>query len=122
MYLRRIIQTVSIFGVAAIMMAANASATAITFNTSATGTGGSGFNGANALSLTSSSGVAATLSFEISGVFVAMIPARVIAGKSKLLCPAAQFDTLVQWGRYGELFGFNADTGAVYLDVGQEHA
>jgi NitT/TauT family transport system ATP-binding protein len=29
--------------------------------------------------------------------------------------------TLIQWGRYGELFGFNADTDEVYLDVGQEN-
>ena len=31
-------------------------------------------------------------------------------------------DTLIQWGRYGELFGYNDDTKEIYLDVGQEHA
>lgn len=31
-------------------------------------------------------------------------------------------DTLIQWGRYGELFGFNPDAKEVYLDVGQENA
>lgn len=29
-------------------------------------------------------------------------------------------ETLIQWGRYGELFGYNDDTKEVYLDVGQE--
>jgi NitT/TauT family transport system ATP-binding protein len=29
-------------------------------------------------------------------------------------------ETLVQWGRYGEFFGFNSDSKTVYLDVGQE--
>jgi NitT/TauT family transport system ATP-binding protein len=31
-------------------------------------------------------------------------------------------DTLIQWGRYGELFGYNDDTKEIYLDVGQENA
>lgn len=31
------------------------------------------------------------------------------------------FDTLIQWGRYGELFGYNADTHKVYLDLGQDN-
>jgi len=31
-------------------------------------------------------------------------------------------NTLVQWGRYGELFGYNDDTKQIYLDVGQETA
>lgn len=35
---------------------------------------------------------------------------------------AAVLDTLIQWGRYGELFGYNDDTKEVYLDIGQEHA
>jgi NitT/TauT family transport system ATP-binding protein len=34
----------------------------------------------------------------------------------------AVLDTLIQWGRYGELFGYNDDTKQIYLDVGQEHA
>ncbi len=29
-------------------------------------------------------------------------------------------ETLIQWGRYGEFLGYNADAGTVYLDVGQE--
>ncbi len=34
--------------------------------------------------------------------------------------PAHQvLDTLIGWGRYGELFGFNADTQTVYLDRGE---
>lgn len=31
-------------------------------------------------------------------------------------------ETLIQWGRYAELFGYNDDTKQVYLDVGQENA
>lgn len=30
------------------------------------------------------------------------------------------FETLIQWGRYGELFGYNAQTKEVYLDTGQD--
>lgn len=33
----------------------------------------------------------------------------------------AVLDTLIQWGRYGELFGYNDDTKEIYLDVGQEN-
>ena len=29
-------------------------------------------------------------------------------------------DTLILWGRYGEVFGYNDDTKAVYIDRGQE--
>ncbi len=32
-----------------------------------------------------------------------------------------QLETLIQWGRYGELFGYNADVQELYLDVGQEN-
>lgn len=31
--------------------------------------------------------------------------------------PEVVFDTLVQWGRYGELFGYNDDSKEVYLDI-----
>ncbi|MBI2607143.1 MAG: nitrate/sulfonate/bicarbonate ABC transporter ATP-binding protein [Deltaproteobacteria bacterium] len=34
----------------------------------------------------------------------------------------AVLDALIQWGRYGELFGYNGDTKMIYLDVGQENA
>jgi len=30
------------------------------------------------------------------------------------------FETIVGWGRYGELFGYNADDKLLYLDTGQE--
>lgn len=30
--------------------------------------------------------------------------------------------TLIQWGRYAELFGYNDDTKEIYLDLGQENA
>ena len=35
---------------------------------------------------------------------------------------SALLDTLIQWGRYAELFGYNDDTKEMYLDVGQENA
>lgn len=33
--------------------------------------------------------------------------------------PEDVFDTLVQWGRYGELFGYNDDDKEVYIDRGE---
>ncbi len=33
--------------------------------------------------------------------------------------PEDVFDTLVQWGRYGELFGYNDDNKEVYIDSGE---
>lgn len=33
--------------------------------------------------------------------------------------PEDVFDTLVQWGRYGELFGYNDDNKEVYIDNGE---
>ena len=32
----------------------------------------------------------------------------------------AILETLIQWGRYAELFGYNDDTKEMYLDIGQE--
>ncbi len=34
--------------------------------------------------------------------------------------PEQVLDTLITWGRYGEVFGYNDDTKMVYLDRGQE--
>jgi len=34
---------------------------------------------------------------------------------------SASFETLIQWARYGELFGYNADTKILYLDLGQDN-
>lgn len=34
--------------------------------------------------------------------------------------PESLLDTVIQWGRYGELIGYSADLQEVYLDVGQE--
>jgi NitT/TauT family transport system ATP-binding protein len=30
--------------------------------------------------------------------------------------PAGTFDTLINWGRYAELFGYNRDEDRIYLD------
>lgn len=35
--------------------------------------------------------------------------------------PEMLLDTVIQWGRYGELIGYSADLREVYLDVGQEN-
>ena len=35
--------------------------------------------------------------------------------------PEDVFDTLVQWGRFGELFGYNDDKEQVYIDRGEEN-
>lgn len=86
MYIRRVIQTASMLSVAAVMMAASASAGAITFNTSATGTGGSGFNGANSLALSSSSGGPATLSFETDPNASPAVPSGINFGIFDLNC------------------------------------
>ncbi len=34
--------------------------------------------------------------------------------------PAKVTETLISWGRYSEYFGYNDDSKAIYLDVGQE--
>ncbi len=34
--------------------------------------------------------------------------------------PEEVFDTLVQWGRFGELFGYNDDSQSVYIDRGED--
>ena len=34
--------------------------------------------------------------------------------------PESVFETLVQWGRFGELFGYNDDRKAIYIDRGTE--
>ncbi len=34
---------------------------------------------------------------------------------------STSFETLIQWARYGELFGYNADTQTMYLDLGQDN-
>ncbi len=34
---------------------------------------------------------------------------------------SASFETLIMWTRYGELFGYNADTKMFYLDLGQDN-
>jgi NitT/TauT family transport system ATP-binding protein len=36
--------------------------------------------------------------------------------------PEQLFDTLVGWGRYGELFGYTADGRTLYLDAAEDTA
>ena len=35
--------------------------------------------------------------------------------------PEKLFEIIVGWGRYGELYGFNADDKILYLDIGQQY-
>lgn len=86
MQIRPVIQAASLFTVTAVMMAASASATTITFNTSATGTGASGFNGANSLSMNSTTG-GATLAFETRGNSSPAVPSGINFGIFDLSCP-----------------------------------
>ena len=67
-------------------MAASASAAAITFNTSATGTGGSGFDGANSLILNSTGGAPSTLTFETRPNSSPAVPSGINFGIFDLNC------------------------------------
>lgn len=88
--MRRLVQAVSIVGLAVFMMAASASAAVITFNTNSTTVGnatGFGTLGVGGLTLNSSGGVSATLVFEPQGNSDIGIPTSVNLGIFKLACP-----------------------------------
>ncbi|MGE0633358.1 MAG: AAA-associated domain-containing protein, partial [Pseudobdellovibrionaceae bacterium] len=52
------------------------------------------------------------------------LPVEVITEKVHELLPNENAESIVQtliaWGRFAEYFGYNDDTGEIYLDVGQE--
>ena len=86
MKLGRLVQAASIFGVAIFSLAASASAATITFNTTATGAAGTGFNSSGNLSLSQSSGVAATLGFVADPNASVGIPSGINFGNFTLAC------------------------------------
>lgn len=52
------------------------------------------------------------------------LPVEVVTEKMHELLPnenaEKMVETLISWGRFAEYFGYNDDTGEIYLDVGQE--
>jgi len=101
MKLGRLVQAVSITGVAIFSMAMSASAATITFNTTATGSAGTGFNGSGNLNLNQSAGAAATLGFVADPNASVAIPSGINFGNFTLAC--ASCTTLS--GGVGAIFG-----------------
>lgn len=84
MRIGRLVQSASITGAALFMLAANASATSITFNTNSSGTGFSG----GGLSLSETSGAAATLTFVADPNTPSGVPSGINYGNFTLACSA----------------------------------
>ena len=82
----RYVQAAFITGVAISMMAASASAGTITFNTSATGSAGTGFNSSGNLTLNQTSGVAASLGFVPDPNATVGVPGNINYGNFTLTC------------------------------------
>jgi len=133
MKLCHIIQAALLTGVTIFIMAANASAGTITFNTSSTGAGGAGFNSSGNLTLNNTSGAAATLAFVPDPDTVNAVPGNVNFGNFTLACGSCStqasgigsffnaftFDmviTDVTDGASGIFVG-TAAAGSVYLDA-----
>ena len=129
----RYVQAAFITGVAISMMAASASAGTITFNTSATGSAGTGFNSSGNLTLNQSSGVAASLGFVPDPNASVGVPGNINYGNFTLTCAlcttqaigigssfnAFTFDlvvTDVTDGAVGKFLG-SSTGGSVFLDV-----
>jgi hypothetical protein len=100
MQLARIIRSAALSGAAVFMMAAGARAETITFNTSQTGSGGSGFNGTGDLVLHSSSGADATLAFVPDMNSINAVPGNVNFGNFTLACASCS----TQAGGFGSFF------------------
>jgi hypothetical protein len=128
-----LVQAASLTGVAVFMLAGNAIASPVTFNTSATGSAGTGFNGSGILTLNNSGGVVATLAFVPDPNATAAVPGNVNYGNFTLSCStcttqangtgatfsAFTFDlvvTDVTDGATGVFVG-SATAGSVYLDA-----
>ena len=100
MQIARIIRSAALTGTAVFLMAAGASAGTITFNTSQTGSGGTGFNGSGNLVLQSSSGASATLAFVPDMNSVNAVPGNVNFGNFTLACATCS----TQAGGFGSSF------------------
>lgn len=128
----RCVQAAPLTVVAFFILVTSASAATITFNTTATGSAGTGFNGSGNLSLSQSSGVAATLGFVADPNASVGIPSGINFGNFTLACAscttvsggvgatfgAFTFDmviTDVTDGATGTFVGTSAG-GSVYLD------
>jgi hypothetical protein len=86
MKIGRLVQAVLIAGVAVLMMAGSASASTVTYNTNATGTAGTGFNGTGNLVLNNSLGAAATLTYIPDPNITTGVPSNVNFGNFTLVC------------------------------------
>ena len=132
MNIKSLIQVASLSGVTLFMLAANASATTITFNTNQPGTG---FNGTVNNTLNSSSGASATLVYTDNGSTSVGVPSNVNYGQFTLKCTtcttqaggtgasfaAFTFDLLVTDttdSAAGHFHGTSSG-GAVFSDVSQ---
>jgi len=128
----RYVQAAPFTAVAFFILVASASAATITFNTTATGSAGTGFNSSGNLSLSQSSGVAATLGFVADPNVSVGIPSGINFGNFTLACAscttlsggvgatfgAFTFDmviTDITDGATGTFVGTSAG-GSVYLD------
>jgi hypothetical protein len=133
MKIGHLVHTASLIGAMVFMLAANANASSVTFDTSATGSTGTGFNTSGNLSLSSTAGVSATLAFVPDPIATAAVPGNVNYGNFTLSCPtcttqaggigatfsAFTFDlvlTDVTDGATG-VFKGSAAPGSVYLDA-----
>ncbi len=86
MKIGHLVQAASLTGAMLFMLAANASASSVTFDTSATGSTGTGFNSSGNLSLSNSGGVSATLVFVPDPSATAAVPGNVNYGNFTLSC------------------------------------
>ena len=101
MKIGRCVQAAPFTAAALFMLVASASAATITFNTTATGSAGTGFNGSGNLSLNQSSGVAATLGFVADPNASVGIPSGINFGNFTLACASCT----VLSGGVGATFG-----------------
>ena len=100
MQIARTVRSAALSGAAVFLMAAGASADTITFNTSQTGTGGTGFNGSGNLVMHSSSGADATLSFVPDMNSIDAVPGNVNFGNFTMACASCS----TQAGGFGSTF------------------
>jgi hypothetical protein len=91
MTLKHLWQTLSVAALALTMMAPAASAVTITYETDGSGTG---FNGTSALSLLSTSGMAATLQFLPNALSVSGVPSNINYGDMTLTCATCSTQAL----------------------------
>ena len=92
------VQAAPLIVAALFILVASASAATVTFNTTATGSAGTGFNSSGNLSLSQSSGVAATLGFVADPNVSVGIPSGINFGNFTLRVRVARLFRAA-WGR-----------------------